>query len=256
VTAPARIRIGTSGWSYDHWRGVFYPEGLPSSERLAFYASRFETVEVDATFYRLPSEKTVGAWRREAPEGFAFAAKSSRFVTHVRKLADADEAAAAFLRRMSLLGDALEVVLWQLPPTLHRDEALLDRFLSDLPEGRVRHAVEFRHESWLAEGAFDVLRRHGVAHVSVSSDVMPENLTVTADFVYVRFHGTASYHGAYLRPALEPWARFLSDQRELGLDVYAYFNNDFEGHAPRDAARLAGILSESSAPKGGGPCGP
>ena len=256
MTACARIRIGTSGWSYDHWRGVFYPEPLPSAERLAFYASRFETVEVDATFYRLPSEKTVMAWREEVPEGFGFSVKGSRFITHVRRLAGVEEAATLFLQRMSLLGDALQVVLWQLPPTLRRDETLLDRFLGGLPEGRVRHAVEFRDESWLAEEVFDVLRRHHVAHVSVSSDVMPENLTVTADFVYVRFHGTASYHGAYVRPALEPWARFLSDQRELGRDVYAYFNNDFEGHAPRDAARLAGILSESSAPKGGGPCGP
>jgi uncharacterized protein YecE (DUF72 family) len=246
VTEPVRIRIGTSGWSYDHWGGIFYPEHLPSAERLPYYASNFCTVEVNATFYRLPSEQAVRAWREAVPRGFAFAVKGSRFVTHVRKLADAQEAAAAFLRRMSLLGEALEVVLWQLPPTLRRDTALLDRVLGGLPEGSVRHAVEFRHGSWLAEDTFEVLRRHGAAHVSVSSDVMPEDLTVTADFVYVRFHGTATYHGAYEPPALEPWARFLSAQRGLGRDVYAYFNNDFEGHAPQDAVRLIGMLVEGT----------
>ena len=242
MAESARIRIGTSGWSYDHWRGVFYPEGLPAAQRLEYYASKFRTVEIDATFYRLPSEQAVRAWREAVPDGFAFAVKGSRFITHVRRLADAGEASATFLRRMSLLGDALEVVLWQLPPTLHLDAALLDGFLDGLPGGRVRHAVEFRHESWLTEEAFDVLRKNGAAHVSVSSDAMPENLTATADFVYVRLHGTETYHGAYERPALGPWAQFLSEQLSVGRDVYAYFNNDFEGHAPRDATQLIDML--------------
>jgi uncharacterized protein YecE (DUF72 family) len=250
VTDPARIRIGTSGWSYDHWRGIFYPEHVPPAARLGYYSTVFRTVEVNSTFYRLPSEQTIRAWRETVPGGFTFSVKGSRFVTHVRKLEDVDDAAAAFLQRMSLLDDALEVVLWQLPPTLHCDAALLDAFLGGLPEGRIRHAVEFRDESWLTEEAFDVLRRHGTAHVSVSSDAMPADLTVTADFVYARFHGTARDHGAYDRTALEPWARFLSGQPGLGRDVYAYFNNDFEGHAPQDAARLIGMLSEAEHPGG------
>jgi uncharacterized protein YecE (DUF72 family) len=248
VTRHARIRIGTSGWSYDHWSGIFYPEHMPPAGRLAYYAGVFGTVEIDATFYRLPSEHTVRTWRETVPEGFAFAAKGSRFVTHVRKLAGAGEAAGLFLQRMALLGDALEVVLWQLPPTLKGDPALLDAFLGELPQRPVRHAVEFRHESWLVQDTFDVLRRHGAAHVNVSSDAMPENLAVTSDFVFVRFHGTESYHGEYARPALEPWGRFLSEQHSLGRDVYAYFNNDFEGHAPRDAARLIAMLSEGEDP--------
>jgi uncharacterized protein YecE (DUF72 family) len=239
------IKVGTSGWSYDHWRGVFYPEHLSAAKRLAYYAQRFRTVEIDATFYRLPSEHAVRAWHDAVPDGFAFAVKGSRFITHFRRLADAKEATTTFLERVALLGDKLAVVLWQLPPDLRADPALLEAFLAGLPKGPVRHAIEFRHESWLAEQTFDILRAHNAAHVSVSSDVMEENLTVTADFVYVRFHGTASYHGAYTHPALEPWAEFLREQVRQGRDGYAYFNNDAEGHAPRDAERLTRMLGAS-----------
>jgi uncharacterized protein YecE (DUF72 family) len=241
------IRVGTSGWSYDHWRGVFYPEDLPPARRLEYYAAHFNTVEIDGTFYRVPSEQAVRAWRSEVPDRFAFAVKGSRTITHFRRLANAEEATQVFLERMESLGGALEVVLWQLPPNMKRDTERLDSFLGGLPKSRVRHAVEFRHESWLCEETFSVLRRHGAAHVNVSSDAMPDERTVTADFVYVRFHGTATYHGAYERPTLEPWARFLTEQRSLGRDVFAYFNNDAEGHAPRDAARLISMLDEEKA---------
>jgi uncharacterized protein YecE (DUF72 family) len=240
----ASIRVGTSGWSYDHWLGIFYPEHLPAKDRLAYYATRFSTVEINSTFYHLPSEQAVRAWRNAVPDGFAFAVKGSRFITHVHGLVNVESAVATFLQRMSLLGPALEVVLWQLPPNLHRNAALLDRFLGELPDGSTRHAIEFRHESWLADEVFSVLRKHGAAHVSVSSDVMPENRTVTSDFVYVRFHGTARYGGAYVGSTLEPWARFLSEQVHLDRDAYAYFNNDFEGHAPRDAESLLGVLAD------------
>jgi uncharacterized protein YecE (DUF72 family) len=242
IMAVGRIRVGTSGWSYDHWAGVFYPDRLPSASRLAFYAARFDTVEIDATFYRLPSEQAVASWRDAVPDGFAFAVKGSRLITHFLRLDEVDDALAAFLSRMSVLGEKLEVVLWQLPPNLPADAALLARFLKRLPAGRVRHAVEFRHESWLTAETFAVLRESGAAHVHVSGDVMPENLTPTADFVYARFHGTASGHGAYDAPALEPWAGFLRGQADSGHDCYAYFNNDAGGHAPIDAARLVEML--------------
>jgi uncharacterized protein YecE (DUF72 family) len=240
--ATGRIRIGTSGWSYDHWAGVFYPDRLPAARRLEFYGSRFDTVEIDATFYRLPSERAVASWRDTVPGDFAFAVKGSRLITHFLRLGDVDDALDAFLRRMSVLGDKLHVVLWQLPPDLRADTALLARFLDRLSAGRVRHAVEFRHESWLTEETMAVLREHGAAHVHVSSDAMPADLRPTAGFVYVRMHGTASYHGAYDAPALEPWAAFLREQADLGRDCWAYFNNDAGGHAPADAARLIGML--------------
>ncbi|MBI5231060.1 MAG: DUF72 domain-containing protein [Coriobacteriales bacterium] len=235
------MRIGTSGWSYDHWRDVFYPEHLATAERLPFYAERFNTVEVNATFYRLPTEHAVRQWRDEVPEDFAFAVKGSRLITHYRRLADLGDSVETFMKRVSLLGKKLHVVLWQLPPNLHCDPELLDGFLAGLPND-VRHAVEFRHESWLAEDAFEVLRRHNAAHVQVSSDDMPRNLTVTAEFVYLRFHGTQTYHGDYSAPALEPWAQFLRQQAGEGRGGYAYFNNDAEGHAPADAARLTAML--------------
>lgn len=238
------LRIGTSGWSYDHWAGVFYPEHLAPAHRLEYYASRFATVEIDATFYRLPSEKAVLTWRDAVPADFVFAVKGSRFVTHFRKLSDVDDALATFLRRVGLLGAKLGVVLWQLPPTLQRDDALLEHFLTQLPESPVRHAIEFRHESWLADGVYDLLRSRGAAMVSVSGDMLRTDLTATADFVYARFHGTSRYHGAYERPALEPWAEFLRRQLAEGRDCFAYFNNDAEGHAPADAARLIGMLEE------------
>lgn len=241
----ARVKVGTSGWSYDHWADRFYPQALPAGDRLPFYATRLPTVEIDATFYRTPSEKAVLHWRDEVPEGFAFAAKGSRFVTHYRRLEGVADMARRFVDRVSLLGPKLEVVLWQLPPTLARDDRLLDRFLADLPAGP-RYAVEFRHPSWLVPGAFDVLRAHDCAHVHVSSDAMPANRTVTADFVYVRFHGTAAYHGAYVEPALEPWRAFLAEQVAAGLDGYAYFNNDAEAHAPADALRLTAMLGEAA----------
>jgi uncharacterized protein YecE (DUF72 family) len=238
------IRVGTSGWSYDHWSGSFYPTHLQAAERLAFLASRFDTVEIDSTFYHLPSERTVAAWSDTVPSGFVFAVKGSRLITHFHRLANIDDALATFMQRLSPLAEKLAVVLWQLPPSFSADVAVLGSFLDRLPPDGVRHAVEFRHRSWLAEETFDVLRAHDVAQVHVSSDVMPADLTPTADFVYVRLHGTSTYHGAYERPALEPWADFLGEQAKRGRDGYVYFNNDSEGHAPVDAARFAEMLGE------------
>jgi len=241
----AQVRVGTSGWSYDHWAGVFYPEHLGAAHRLEYYSRQFSTVEIDATFYRLPSENAVKTWHDTVPEGFVFAVKGSRFITHYRRLRDVDEALATYLDRLGALGEKLAVVLWQLPPTFARDDVTLGAFLDLLarssPDG-LRHAVEFRHGSWLDDVVFALLREHGAAIVSVSSDELPECRVATADFVYVRFHGTAAYHGAYERPALEPWAAYLAEHSAAGRDVYAYFNNDAEGHAPSDARRLLGML--------------
>lgn len=240
-----RARIGTSGWSYDHWKGVFYPDRLAASKRLAYYATRFSTVEIDGTFYRLPSESTVRSWRDAVPSEFRFAVKGSRLITHYQRLGGPPEIASSFMQRMSLLEEKLAVVLWQLPPTLTCDLDLLSRFLEGLPRApSVRHAVEFRHESWLGPRTESVLREHGVARVRVSSDRMPQDLSSATGFVYVRFHGTEEYRGAYERSALEPWCGFLHDELASGHDCYVYFNNDAEGHAPRDAARLEEMLGE------------
>jgi uncharacterized protein YecE (DUF72 family) len=241
-TPLGRLLVGTSGWSYPHWTGVVYPRGLPPAQRLSRYAERFATVEVNATFYRTPSERAVDAWRETTPPGFVFAVKGSRLVTHVRRLRDVAEPVSGFLERVARLGPKLEVVLWQLPPSLVRDDALLEGFVALLDGTPVRHAIEFRHESWLAEEVFALLQRHDVAMVNVSGETLPARFVATASFVYARFHGLPLYRGAYDEAALAPWAPYLARERESGRDCYAYFNNDAEGHAPRDALRLLRML--------------
>lgn len=249
---PGRLLVGTSGWSYPHWTGVVYPPGLPAGERLSRYAQTFSTVEVNATFYRTPSEKTVDAWREATPADFVFAVKGSRLVTHVRRLREVSDAVAGFLERISRLGSKLGVVLWQLPPSLRRDDALLTEFLRVLeeaaaPDRSVRHAVEFRHESWLDDGVFGLLADRDVAMVNVSGETLRTVLVPTASFVYARFHGLPLYRGAYDERTLTPWVRYFREQRAQGRDCYAYFNNDAEGHAPRDALRLAAMAARETA---------
>jgi uncharacterized protein YecE (DUF72 family) len=239
--ASARVLIGTSGWSYQHWVGRFYPKGMSSGEWLSFYAERFPTVEINNTFYRLPSESMVRVWHERTPPEFRFAVKGSRFVTHFRKLRDSQASVEAFVGKARLLAEKLGVILWQLPPDLPQDTELLDAFLALLPDD-IRQAVEFRNPTWLAEETYAVLRAHNAANVHVSSDEMPMDLTVTAGFVYVRFHGLAGYHGAYVKRALGRWADFLAEQSSAGRDAYAYFNNDWEAHAPADAARLRDMV--------------
>ena len=241
------IAVGTSGWSYRHWAGRFYPEGLRSGEWLRFYAGRFPTVEVNATFYRLPADTMVAHWAEVAPPGFEFVTKGSRLVTHLRRLVEVDEAVARFMERVGGLGGALGAVLWQLPPDLERDAARLDAFLSGLPP--VRSAVEFRHPSWLCEEVYDVLSRHGAALVAVSSTIMPAVRRATAGFVYARFHGLAGGYGhSYTDDELAPWAEWLAAEAAAGRDGYAFFNNDAEAAAPRDAARLMELLGDVARP--------
>lgn len=241
-----RIAVGTSGWSYDDWVGRFYPAEVPRSRWFEHYLTRFPTVEINATFYRLPSEAAVRRWHDAAPDRFRFAIKGSRFITHVRRLRDCRAEVDRFTERAMGLKAFLGPVLWQLPPALEPDVDALDRFTSLLPGG-VRHAIEFRHPSWLVDEAFDVLRAHGIAHVSVSSSRMPRDLTVTAGFVYVRLHGLeGGYAHDYSRAELRPWAEFLREVNDRGLDGYAYFNNDAAARAPENARELTAMLGEAA----------
>lgn len=249
-TERGTIRVGTSGWSYDHWRGVFYPDHLPAEGRLAHYATRFDTVEVNSTFYGLPKEETVLHWRESVPDGFVFAVKGSRYVTHIRRLRDVGDDVETLMWRLRPLGETLGPMLWQLPPSMKKDVRLLDSFLSILRasssrDGRpIRHAIEFRDDSWLDDEVFATLSAHDAAIVNTSGEQLRTDFTPTASFVYVRFHGTRRYHGTYERPQLAPWERFLSQQAAQGRDCYAYFNNDAEGHAPGDAHTLLQMLGE------------
>ena len=225
---------------YRHWRGLLYPEGLPQRAWLPRYASYFDTVEMNATFYRLPTPEAVERWREIVPPGFTFAVKGSRYLTHLKRLLDADEGLRRFYAPIDRFGEKLGPVLWQLPPHMKPDLERLDRFLSRVPAGR--HAVEFRDPAWYTGETCAVLERHGAAfceHDNVKRD--PPRLT--GGFRYVRYHGTTGkYSGRYGRQALRPRAADYLASARRGEDVFVYFNNDLGGHAVRDALDLLGLL--------------
>lgn len=230
------IFVGTSGWIYKEWAGVFYPKKLAKTGELAHYAKTFNTVEINATFYRLPQENMVKGWHERSPADFLFAVKGSRFITHIKRLKADRASIKKFFDRAKLLKEKCGPILWQLPPNFKLDPERLESFLKKLPK-RYRHAVEFRHPSWYeTDAAFNILRRHNSAHVSVSSLRMPMNLTVTTDFVYVRFHGLeGGPRHDYTTEELQPWASHCRKQVAQKNPIYAYFNNDLNTRAPWNA---------------------
>ena len=233
-------RIGTSGWSYDHWDGVLYRPGLPARDRLAAYVERFDTVELNASFYRWPRETTFASWRRRLPAGFALSVKAPRGLTHAKKLYAPEVWIDRIARCWHELGDKRAVLLVQLPPGMPRDDARLDYFLGALPDW-IRVAVEFRHESWHVEDVFRLLERHGAAYCVISGADLPCILRATAPFVYLRLHGPdqhALYGGSYSDRDLAWWADRIHEWEASGLDVFAYFNNDGGGNAVRNADTL------------------
>jgi uncharacterized protein YecE (DUF72 family) len=236
VSAP---RIGCSGWNYREWRGLLYPPGCPAKRWLELYASRFDTVEVNATFYRLPSREAVVHWVEQTPPGFCFALKASRYLTHVRRLTDVEQGIERLEQRIAPLREAgrLGPVLWQLPENFHRDDERLDGLLQALPNGR--HAIEFRHESWFASDVLGALREHDVALVLGDHPQRPfQTLDATASWRYVRFHhGSRGRRGNYSERELQEWALRVARWSREG-ELFAYFNNDWEGFAPRNATRL------------------
>ncbi len=232
------VRIGTSGWVYKDWAGRFYPPGLKPGEWLGYYAQRFATVEVNATFYRLPPLTMVQGWRAKVPDDFTFVVKGSRYLTHMKRLLDTTTGIERFFERLAPLGDTLAVVLWQLPPTMRADLERLDRFLGALP-GRVRHAVEFRHPSWQGDATYALLDRHGALNVNVSGPQLPADVVVTGGCAYVRFHGLAAgYRYNYTDDDLRPWAAHLRAQSA----AFAFFNNDVGGHAIDNAGQLERLV--------------
>jgi uncharacterized protein YecE (DUF72 family) len=237
-------RVGCSGWEYKHWRGDFYPTDLPRTRWFAHYAATFDTVEINNTFYRLPEESTFARWAERAPAGFIYAVKASRFLTHMKKLKDPEAPLERLFSRMRPLGRHLGPVLYQLPPGWKADASRLEHFLQALPRG-VRHVVEFRDPSWYSDEVKALLVRHKVAlclHDMQGSATGRERI---GPFIYVRFHGTTGrYGGGYPDERLRSWADWLNGQRALGVDVFAYFNNDVGGHAPRNALTLRKFLED------------
>ena len=241
-----RARIGCSGWEYKHWRGNFYPADLPRTRWFEHYASTFDTVEINNSFYRLPERATFAAWRRRAPAGFEFAVKASRFLTHMKKLKDPEEPIDRLFTRMRALGRHLGPVLYQLPPGWKVNVDRFRHFVHVLPR-RVRHVVEFRDPSWYDRQICDLIEERGM---TLCLHDMPGSATArrpVGPFVYVRFHGaTSKYGGGYPDERLRDWANWLNARRDEGCDVYAYFNNDVGGHAPRDAMTLRRALEDRS----------
>jgi uncharacterized protein YecE (DUF72 family) len=240
---PGRARVGCSGWQYRDWKGRFYPTDLPQSRWLEYYAATFDTVEINNSFYRLPSREAVLSWRSRAPAGFVFAVKASRYLTHLRKLKDPRDPLALFFDRARRLGPHLGPVLYQLPPRWKADPERLGTFLSAIPRD-VRQTIEFREPDWYTPDVFQRLEHRGVALcLHDMPDSMPRRAAI-GPFVYVRFHGTsAKYAGSYSDGQLREWAAWLASELAKGRDVYAYFNNDREGHAVENALTLRRLLS-------------
>lgn len=236
--------IGTSGWIYKGWAGTFYPPEIKSPHHLEFYAARFNTVEINATFYRLPLVGMVKGWFQRSPGDFLFAVKGSRFITHMKKLNVDKTSIKKFFDRIKPLKEKCGPILWQLPPNFGYNPERLDAFLKVVPT-RHEHAVEFRHPSWYGHAeTFEILRKHGAAHVSVSSLRMAMNLNVTADSVYIRFHGLE--HGAahdYTQEEMQPWADHCRRCLDNGIAVYAYFNNDWNTRAPANAETFKEMIT-------------
>jgi len=237
-------RIGTSGWSYDHWENVLYRPGLPARDRLAAYVERFDTVELNASFYRWPRDTTFAGWRRRLPAGFRLSVKAPRGLTHAKKLYAPEVWIERIARCWHELGDKRAVLVVQLPPGMPRDDARLDFFLGALP-GWIRVTVEFRHPSWHVEEVLRLLERHGAAYCVMSGAGLPCILRATTDFVYLRLHGPdhdALYGGSYSDADLAWWADRIREWEADGREVYAYFNNDGGGNAVRDAESLRRLL--------------
>lgn len=239
----SEIRIGTSGWHYAHWRGTYYPEELPTSEWLGYYLRSFDTVEINNSFYRLPAESTLAAWRDAVPPDFRFAAKASRYLTHMKKLLDPQSALTTFLPRIEVLGPTLGPILFQLPPRWRRNVERLAAFLEILPPTH-RYAFEFRDPSWHHSDVYSLLERHGMAFCAYDLSGFQSPLVVTADFVYVRLHGPSpqAYQGSYGPEQLAAWAeRIRQWQAELAA-VFVYFDNDERGYAAHNARDLKAML--------------
>lgn len=226
------IQAGTSGYSYKEWKGAFYPEKLAAAQYLKFYAERFSTVEINNTFYRFPSARVLESWRAETPEGFTFAVKANQGITHRGQLKEVEQLTRDFVERCGVLHDKLGPVLFQLPPTLRRDDGRLQAFLDGLPVGR-RYAVEFRHATWFDDTVYGLLSSAGVALCISEEDKLATPRAATAGYCYIRLR-----KDAYTDDELANWRSWIDSQAAEGRDVFVYLKHDTEGESPERALRL------------------
>lgn len=238
------VRIGTSGWSYDHWAGVLYPPALPKTRRLEVYTAEFDTVELNASFYRWPKPATFAQWRQRLPAGFTMSVKASRGLTHARRLGSPEQWIERMAAGWAELGDRRAALLVQLHPAQQRDDERLDHFLNAVP-AEIPVAMELRHPSWDDPAVYDLLSRYGAAYVVMSGPGLPCVVAATAPLVYLRLHGPAAdamYTGSYSTEELRRWAGHIRQWDTEGRDVLVYFNNDLGGHAVRNARELRAML--------------
>lgn len=238
--------IGTSGWQYRHWRHTFYPKGVAQTKWLEFYCERFQIVELNNSFYSLPKEETFTKWKDRTPQDFVMAAKMSRYLTHIKKLQEAQESIERFFSRARALGSKLGPVLLQLPPTLKADPVALDEVLTLMPDD-VRTVVEFRHASWWSDGIRTILEKHGAANCLADRGAKPvTELWKTTDWTFVRFHaGLASPQPCYRKETLEEWVGRLQEQWSPENDLYVFFNNDPRACALRDAIWFHDLIEQA-----------
>lgn len=240
--AKPHFHIGTSGWSYAHWKGPFYPDDIKEKEMLGYYCRHFQSVEINNSFYNLPHQTTLENWRDTAPDGFVFAVKASRYITHMKKLKEPWQSLDTLLERISVLGDKLGPILFQLPPNWHYNHERLSRFLAGL-SGEFRYVFEFRDHSWLNEQCYELLSRHAAALCLYDLDGFASPHVVTTDLAYVRLHGPGGpYQGSYDTQTLAGWAGAFSAWSAQGRSIYCYFDNDEAGYAALNAQALQEML--------------
>jgi uncharacterized protein YecE (DUF72 family) len=237
-----KLQIGTSGWVYKHWMGIFYPSHLPSDQQLSFYAQHFSTVEINFSFYRLPERSVFESWREQTPPEFLFAVKGSRYLTHMKKLKDPIEPLSRLMERVEGLQEKLGPILFQFPHTWHLNLERLQSFLELLQTyGQQRFTFEFRHSSWLIPQVYKLLENASVALCLPVSPTVPLDVRLTAPWTYIRMH-TGQYSVGYSDEELSIWANRIRLFLQQEADVYVYFNNDPDGHAIHDAQRLCRLL--------------
>lgn len=242
----SKIRIGCSGWVYKHWRGVFYSEGLPQRLWFERYAEEFDTVEINNSFYRLPSGDTFEKWRRQAPAGFCYAVKANRFLTQAKKLKDCEEPLERMMAAVRRLGDRLGPMLYQLPPKMKINLERLESFLRIIPHD-VTSVFEFRHVSWYAPETYSLLNRYGASFCVHDMQRSKSERIAVGPAVYVRFHGgEGKYWGRYSDEGLLGWANWLIEQARAGRTCWCYFNNDIHGHAIEDVRTLLAMVRQMS----------
>lgn len=238
------IKIGTSGWHYAHWKENFYPAGVRAGDYLEFYSQRFSTVEVNNSFYRLPSPEALQSWKETVPENFRFSVKASRFITHNKKLKDAHQSSQMFFEAINILKPVLGPILFQLPPRWKYNGERLEEFLQSLSK-KFNYVFEFRHPDWMRDEAFALLRKYNASYCVHDMPDSQSPILTTSNIAYVRFHGwLGTYGGSYTDSQLNDWAETLRKWEQQGLDTYVYFNNDLGGHAHRNAARLHALTHQ------------